>query len=351
MCNIRISEGITKILDKIIRDFIWGTTQERKKMHLIAWDTVTLPKDLGGLGIQKTAIRNKVILNGLAWRVCQGNPNIWKSVLHNKFKNHPVHRFSGQGISSTWKNIQDGWKSITSATKWVVQKGDQVNFFHDNWLPHFVPFNNAFKVPCWNKTITCLLQILDNMGTGTLKGCLSAFQLKDDEFSKILSSTIIRVLRTRGFGVSHQMSSSLPPRYILILPPILRLKMSPRQAMTLWLFGRGIFQVSLSTFCGFYVTSGWKLIKGFTPWECLTLPVASFVEIIARISRTYSFNAILQKNSRGRCTIVEDSNMPLMAELLTPQIGWTAGKGSAGNLVQLFSPGTPSFPIAFGRSG
>lgn len=43
--------------------------------------------------------------------------------------------------------------------------------------------------------------------------------------------------------------------------------------------------------------------------------------------------------------------MPLMAELLTPQIGWTAGKGSAGNLVQLFSPGTPSFPIAFGRSG
>lgn len=76
MCNIRISEGITKILDKIIRDFIWGTTQERKKMHLIAWDTVTLPKDLGGLGIQKTAIRNKVILNGLAWRVCQGNPNI-----------------------------------------------------------------------------------------------------------------------------------------------------------------------------------------------------------------------------------------------------------------------------------
>lgn len=38
MGYIKIPDGVTKTLDKTIKDFIWGTTQERRKIHLIGWD-------------------------------------------------------------------------------------------------------------------------------------------------------------------------------------------------------------------------------------------------------------------------------------------------------------------------
>ena len=39
------------VVDKLKRDFLWGSTQEKRKLYLVNWSTVTLPKDRRGLGI------------------------------------------------------------------------------------------------------------------------------------------------------------------------------------------------------------------------------------------------------------------------------------------------------------
>lgn len=67
MSYIRIPEGVTKTIDKITRDFLWGFSAKKKKMHLFKWDMVTKSKDLGGLGLHKFVVINKAIINGLAW--------------------------------------------------------------------------------------------------------------------------------------------------------------------------------------------------------------------------------------------------------------------------------------------
>ena len=38
---------------KKVRRFIWGSSQGRKKIHLVNWDVVTQSKENGGLGIKK----------------------------------------------------------------------------------------------------------------------------------------------------------------------------------------------------------------------------------------------------------------------------------------------------------
>ena len=38
-------------LDRAHRNFLWGSTPEKRKMHMVNWDKVTLPTDHGGLGI------------------------------------------------------------------------------------------------------------------------------------------------------------------------------------------------------------------------------------------------------------------------------------------------------------
>lgn len=51
MSSIKLPESTTKSLDHLSRDFIWGSTTENRKQHLIGWDKVCLPKAEGGLGI------------------------------------------------------------------------------------------------------------------------------------------------------------------------------------------------------------------------------------------------------------------------------------------------------------
>ena len=49
-------------LDKMMRDFIWGSTEERRRMHMVKWSTVTLPKEFGGLGFFSMKHKNEAIL-------------------------------------------------------------------------------------------------------------------------------------------------------------------------------------------------------------------------------------------------------------------------------------------------
>lgn len=53
MCNI---------IDKIQRDFLWGSTINRKRMHYVFWDTCTLLKANVGLGLSKARTKNCILL-------------------------------------------------------------------------------------------------------------------------------------------------------------------------------------------------------------------------------------------------------------------------------------------------
>ena len=67
---------VCDVVDKIIRDFLWGLMEEKRRMHMVNWNTVTLPKDLGGLGLHSMKDRNLAILAKLCWRLAsdQGAP-------------------------------------------------------------------------------------------------------------------------------------------------------------------------------------------------------------------------------------------------------------------------------------
>lgn len=51
MNYIKLPSYVTNHLDKLQRNFIWGTTDVKRKLHMISWDVITKGKDLGGLGI------------------------------------------------------------------------------------------------------------------------------------------------------------------------------------------------------------------------------------------------------------------------------------------------------------
>ena len=53
---------ICKKLNKLNKDFLWGDTFTKKKLHFLNWNAITRPKSEGGLGIKRSKCRNLALL-------------------------------------------------------------------------------------------------------------------------------------------------------------------------------------------------------------------------------------------------------------------------------------------------
>ena len=51
MQGVALPSQLCEKLDKINRDFLWGSSTEKKKLHLVGWSKIIRPKEEGGLDI------------------------------------------------------------------------------------------------------------------------------------------------------------------------------------------------------------------------------------------------------------------------------------------------------------
>lgn len=56
-------------IDRIIRNFLQGSTDDTKKMHYVNWNTVCLPKSKGGLSLKSAREANFANMAKLQWRL------------------------------------------------------------------------------------------------------------------------------------------------------------------------------------------------------------------------------------------------------------------------------------------
>ena len=64
-----ISNGLTKIpkaclckIDSMLRDFWWGKEEGKGKVYLKSWDSICLPKGVGGLRIRRMDDINRSLI-------------------------------------------------------------------------------------------------------------------------------------------------------------------------------------------------------------------------------------------------------------------------------------------------
>lgn len=130
----------TQNINKLIRNFIWGSTIEKRKIHSVNWATITKFKNQGGIQICDTKFQNLSLISGLAWRFLMDTHNPpWKALVSVKYMSdttlHPFtlphHRKSDSFI---WKNILVGWSICTKLTRWMVGDGTSIRFWLDPWI-------------------------------------------------------------------------------------------------------------------------------------------------------------------------------------------------------------------------
>ena len=80
-----LPQKVCQYIDRLSCHFLWGDTNGSKGCHTVNWDTVTLPKEAGGLGITSTRHRNQAILMNQAWRLYSTPSSLWARILKAKY--------------------------------------------------------------------------------------------------------------------------------------------------------------------------------------------------------------------------------------------------------------------------
>lgn len=139
MSTISLPQHTLDKLDKISKSFIWGSTIEKRKQHLIAWKRVCLPKKEGGLGIRQAGPMNVAMLAKVGWRLLHDTDSLWARVLRSKYKVGHIHDSSWLAVksnwSSTWRSVGLGLrKAVLPGLSWILGDGQKIRFWQDKWL-------------------------------------------------------------------------------------------------------------------------------------------------------------------------------------------------------------------------
>lgn len=128
---------ILKGVDRLSRNFIWGLSETKKKVHLIGLNKVTKAKEKGGLGIQAAKPKNIAILAKLNWRFHTEKSSLWVRVLSNKYcgqRERPRSLMTLPSCSLTWAGLKKGEATFLNGSKWIAGRNSCLSLWFDKWL-------------------------------------------------------------------------------------------------------------------------------------------------------------------------------------------------------------------------
>lgn len=123
MQTMELPRKVCDDIDKINRNFLWGDTENKKKIHLVNW----------GLGLRKAREQNSALLTKLGWNLLNDNSKLWCQILQSKYlKNHSFFSWSQKkNPSHIWKSIYDTRDILRNCVKWRVGNGETISFWND----------------------------------------------------------------------------------------------------------------------------------------------------------------------------------------------------------------------------
>ena len=145
----KLPRSICDNIDKKVRKFIWGGSDEKRGNHLIAWEQLQKPHTQGGLAIPSARQANSAFLSKLGWRVLTEPNALWARVLRAKYCHGrcDVDMFVPKvGMSNVWRGITDNAKVLCEGIQVAVGNGHSTLFWDHRWATS-VPLIELAAVP------------------------------------------------------------------------------------------------------------------------------------------------------------------------------------------------------------
>lgn len=131
-----LPQSVVNEVHRKCREFLWGSSEEKKKIALVAWVKICKPKKQGGLNIKRCRNCNKASVGKLIWQIMEKKDTLWVKWIHGlymkeeDFGNHVPQVDSSWywkrlnklklGMVNWYRNGKYGW---TKNGKYSVMKG------------------------------------------------------------------------------------------------------------------------------------------------------------------------------------------------------------------------------------
>lgn len=195
MSCFKLPKGLCKDLSRHMAKFWWCGGEREQKLHWIAWNKVTDPKEVGGLGFRDLEIFNDALLCKQLWRLVT-KPNLLMSkVLKSKyFPQSDLFTATSKPTDSwLWKSWMEAKYLLQEGSAWKVGRGDRVNIWGDKWLndPHRKRILSPKPEGCQLRKVK---ELMNPNGSGWDQNLLS--QLFSQEEIRSINETIFSSMGT-----------------------------------------------------------------------------------------------------------------------------------------------------------
>ncbi|XP_057419026.1 uncharacterized protein LOC130713258 [Lotus japonicus] len=137
-------------LEKIQRDFIWGSAEGNRSSHPVAWSKLCRPKQEGGLGLRHMHDFNRSLVMKMGWGLISKPDALWARVLRDKYAcgSAPLPVVQKKhNESHIWRAIRKTWEELNLHLRWRVGIGSEVSFWTDRWLLSGVILGDVAMAP------------------------------------------------------------------------------------------------------------------------------------------------------------------------------------------------------------
>ncbi|KAI8543503.1 hypothetical protein RHMOL_Rhmol08G0223300 [Rhododendron molle] len=145
MSIFKMPLAVANAMEKLQRQFFWGDTADKKKLHLVKWETIAKKKEFGGLGVRRMMQQNLALLSRWWWRFNKDKNSLWVKVIRGKYYVSleawlPYLPRAGH-VTNIWRDIcslGDPHSSFGSilieGLRIQVNYGKDTSFWNDIWL-------------------------------------------------------------------------------------------------------------------------------------------------------------------------------------------------------------------------
>ena len=133
---IKFPKWALQLINTHMANCLWGDEVDKHRYHLVNWETVSMSKDFGGLGIPNLRDLNMCLLGSWLRRYQESGGKMWRQLLDFKYNASDPNIFhtSSRGASNFVKGVMWAANAAKMGFMWKIGNGQKVKFWEDNWL-------------------------------------------------------------------------------------------------------------------------------------------------------------------------------------------------------------------------